>query len=137
MISNLDLANPQSELCLFVFVCLSVLFVFVFQLYRSSSLYIPAQSHLKMVFTAFGLWYVKWKSKNPITLLNYVFLICIQLQDLKQLRLLQLTSVSLLTCISDPQSKNAVSAYRSHAEYFLLSWEIPEVISRQSILFHN
>ncbi len=27
--------------------------------------------------------------------------------------------------------------FRSHAEYFLLSWKIPEVISRRSILFHN
>ncbi len=27
--------------------------------------------------------------------------------------------------------------FRSHAKYFLLSWKIPEVISRRSILFHN
>ena len=27
--------------------------------------------------------------------------------------------------------------FRSHPEYFLLSWKIPEVISRRSILFHN
>ncbi len=27
--------------------------------------------------------------------------------------------------------------FRSHAEYFILSWKIPEVMSRRSILFHN
>ena len=27
--------------------------------------------------------------------------------------------------------------FRSHAKYILLSWKIPEVISRRSILFHN
>ncbi len=27
--------------------------------------------------------------------------------------------------------------FRSHGEYFLLSWNIPEVMSRRSILFHN
>ena len=37
-----------------------------------------------------------------------------------------------------PQSKNAVSIhFRSHTEYFLLSWKIFEVISRRSILFHK
>ncbi len=27
--------------------------------------------------------------------------------------------------------------FRSHTDYFLLSWKIPEVISRRSVLFHN
>ena len=27
--------------------------------------------------------------------------------------------------------------FRSHSEYFLLSWKIPQVMSRRSILFHN
>ena len=38
--------------------------------------------------------------------------------------------------ISAPQSKNVVSHFRSHAQYFLLSLKIPEVMSRWTILFH-
>ena len=34
-------------------------------------------------------------------------------------------------------SKNAVSAFQIHANYFLLPGKIPEEISRRSILFHN
>ena len=36
-----------------------------------------------------------------------------------------------------PQVKTQHLHFRSHEEYFLLSWKIPEVISRWSILFHN
>ncbi len=59
-------------------------------------------------------------------------------------------NVSLYRVISRfvPSNKHAATAlphkvktqylhFRSHAEYFLLSWKIPQEISRRSMLFHN
>ncbi len=36
-----------------------------------------------------------------------------------------------------PKVKMQYVHFRSHTEYFLLSWIIPEEISRRSMLFHN
>ncbi len=36
-----------------------------------------------------------------------------------------------------PQVKTQYLYFRSHTEYFLLPWKIPEKISRRSVLFNN
>ncbi len=45
----------------------------------------------------------------------------------------QLTNPLLLP----PQVKMQYLHFRSHANYFLLPWKIPEEISRRSMFFHN
>ncbi len=47
------------------------------------------------------------------------------------------SSQSIVSTFLPHKVKMQYLHFRSHAEYFLLSWKIPEVMSRRPILFNN
>ncbi len=56
---------------------------------------------------------------------------------MKKFTKFELITILSIIVMSAPQRKTQYLLFRSQVEYFLLSWKIPEVISRPSILFHN
>ena len=68
----------------------------------------------------------------------HIFLSCMAVLMLSLVVFSPVSCLRMLMSWALPhQVKTQFLHFRSHAEYFLLPWKFPEVISRRLILFHN